>query len=193
MIVVENLEEPGEWLFIEYEHAFELIGNDLLITSAKDEKLKRFLKERGIPYREESVVELFPELPKPWAALDPKGEKELEPEEAKGTIIVGGILGAHPPKGRTWKELTSKMPKGVLVRNIGEGQFSIDGACAVAYLISKGIKLKEIEVLKGLKIRLPSLPGTEGYGELPYWYPVINGKPFFPEKLVEYIRKRELI
>ncbi|UXD21222.1 hypothetical protein IPA_01480 [Ignicoccus pacificus DSM 13166] len=193
MIVIENLEEPSEWLFIEYEHAFQLLGKDLLITNVKHPELKEFLRSLGIAFEERSVVEILGRLPRPWVVLDPKGKKALEPEEARGTVIVGGILGSHPPKGRTWRELTSRLPRDVLVRNIGEGQFTIDGACAVAYLISRGKRLEEIEIMKGLRVKMPSMPGMEGYEEIPYWYPVIDGKPFVSQKLIEYLKRTWLL
>ncbi len=193
MIVIENLEPPSEWLFYEYEHAYSLVGNELVITNVKHEELKKFLDELGVKYYEKSVTELLNEFPKPWVVLDPKGEKVLKPEEAKGTVIVGGILGAHPPKGRTWKELTSKLPKEVLVRNIGKDQFSIDGAVAVAYLISKGIPFDKIQIVKGLTVKVGSFMGMEVVEELPYAYPIIDGEVFISKKVIEYLKRKPLV
>ncbi|NPA84630.1 MAG: hypothetical protein GXO07_01330 [Crenarchaeota archaeon] len=194
MIVIENLEEFGEWVIYEYEHAHELLGGELLITNVKDEKMKEELERRGIRYEERSVSEIIESLPKPWVVLDPKGEKELEPEEARGTVIIGGILGSHPPKGRTWELLTSRLlPKGVLVRNIGKEQFSIDGAAAVAWLISRGKKLSEIEKVVGLEIEVEAMPGMSVVEELPYAYPVVNGEVFFSDKVREYLARKRLV
>ncbi|ABU82360.1 Protein of unknown function DUF431 [Ignicoccus hospitalis KIN4/I] len=193
MIIVENLEEFSEWLLYEYEHAYELVGDELLITNVKDERLKESLKELGIPFEERSVVEIIDHMPRPWVVLDPKGEGELTPDEASGTVVVGGILGAHPPKGRTWELLTSKLlPKGVLVRNLGPEQFSIDGAVAVAWLIKRGKKLSEIEKVVGLEVEVGEVMGMKVVEELPYAYPVIGGGVFFSEKVKEYLKRRRL-
>ncbi len=193
LIVIENLEPYGEWVIYEYEHAHELIGDSLLITNVKDEKMKEELEKRGIRYTEKSVEEILEELPKPWVVLDLKGERGLEPDEAKGTIIIGGILGSYPPKGRTWEMLTKRLlPKGVLVRNIGDEQYSIDGAAAVAWLVSKGKRLNEIEKVVGLEIEVETMPGMKVVDELPYAYPVIDGKVFFSEKVKRYLMRRRL-
>ncbi len=192
LIVIENLEPFSPWLLYEYEHAYELVGEALLVTNVKEEKLKEELEKRGIRFREESVVEILQELPKPWVVLEPKAEEELSPEEATGTVIVGGILGSHPPKGRTWQLLTSRLPDEVLKRNIGPHQFSIDGAVAMAWLISKGKRLKEIPIKVGLEIKVGEMPGMEIYDELPYAYPIIDGRVFFSEKVKEYLEKNLL-
>ena len=194
MIVIENLEDFGEWVLYEYEHAHELVGDELLITNVKDERMKKELKKRNIRFDERSVAEIIEALPRPWAVLDPKGEKPLEPEEARGTVIIGGILGSHPPKGRTWELLTKRLlPKGVLVRNLGKEQFSIDGAAAVAWLISKGKRLEEIEKVVGLEIEVESSPFMSVVEELPYAYPIINGEVFFSEKVREYLKRKRLV
>jgi len=192
MIVIENLEKYSEWLIIEYKNAFSLVGNELLITNVKDEKIKEALSKIGVRFDERSVREILDELPRPWVVLDPKASRRLEPQEAKGAIIVGGILGSHPPRGRTWIELTSRLPKEVLARNIGEGQFSIDGAAAVAYMVSKGMKVEDIKVIKGLKLKLARIMGMELEEELPYWYPLVDGKPFISDELIEYLKRRPL-
>ena len=194
MIVIENLEDFGEWVLYEYEHAHELVGDELLITNVKDERMKKELKKRNIRFDERSVAEIIETLPRPWVVLDPKGEKPLEPEEAQGTVIIGGILGSHPPKGRTWELLTKRLlPKGVLVRNLGKEQFSIDGAVAVAWLISKGKRLEEIEKVVGLEIEVESSPFMSVVEELPYAYPIINGEVFFSEKVKEYLKRKRLV
>jgi len=192
LIVIENLEQYSPWLIYEYEHAYELVGDSLLITNVKDQRLKEELRRRGIRFAEESVVELLPRLPRPWVVLEPKAKEGLKPEEAGGTIIVGGILGAHPPKGRTWELLTSKLPREVLQRNIGPHQFPIDGAVAVAWLVSKGKTLNEIPVKVGLEVKVGEMPGMEIVEELPYAYPIVDGKVFISEKVKRYLEKNLL-
>ena len=193
LIIVENLEEYGEWVLYEYQHAYQLVGDELLITNVKDKRMKEFLKKVGIKFEEKSVEEIIETLPKPWVVLDPKGEKPLTPEEASGSVIIGGILGSHPPKGRTWELLTERLlPKGVLVRNIGKEQFSIDGAVAMAWLVKSGKRLEEIEKVVGLEIEVEEFMGMRVVEELPYAYPIIGGEVFFSEKVKEYLRRKRL-
>lgn len=85
---------------------------------------------------------MLKELPKPIIVLDPKAKVNLDPGEASsGTIIIGGILGSHPPLGRTSVLISSRFrgfKEFVYFRKIGDRQFTIDGALAVAWLISQG-------------------------------------------------------
>jgi ribosome biogenesis SPOUT family RNA methylase Rps3 len=181
--VIEHLErEIGKWLLFEYEHVSEIVGkNHLLFANVKKENEKYALSKLGA-VEKKSATEVF--NPEKVVVLDPKAELPLKPEDFAGkeAVIIGGILGDHPPKGRTSQLLTRRFPRAV-VRNIGRWQFTIDGAVYVAKLVSKGKLLETIPVTKGLALRLNE------YGEvyLPYAYPLKNGKPVISQKLVAYL------
>ena len=189
IFVIEHLEpETGKWLLYEYEHASEIVGKNRLIftnVKKKDEAIK--LSRLG-KVEEKSAAEIF--SPEKVIILDPKAEEPLKPEDfaGKDAVIIGGILGDHPPKGRTRKLLTRRFPKAT-VRNIGKGQFSIDGAVYVAKLVSDGTPLEKIPVKKGLSLRLDE--HAEVY--LPYAYPLKDGKPIISQKLVAYLCSDQIV
>jgi ribosome biogenesis SPOUT family RNA methylase Rps3 len=189
LIVIEHLEELlSKWVVIEYINARRIVGSQLVITNAGKccSELSRIA--RCYP---QSITELQGELyssPENVIVLDPAAEKVLTSEEAAKAeaIVVGGILGDHPPRGRTRKLLTSRF-KGAKPRNIGPHQFSIDGAVYVAFQIAMGASLNDIRVALN-----PSIEVDLGeYGtvtvELPYAYPIVNGKPLIAEELLQHI------
>ncbi|MEM2028947.1 MAG: RNA methyltransferase, partial [Candidatus Bathyarchaeia archaeon] len=129
--VIEHLEpEVGKWLYFEYMNASRIVGKDRLIfTNVKNMKDAETLSGLGT-VRHESFIEIF--SPEKIVILDPRAPERLKPEDFAGkeAVIIGGILGDHPPRGRTRKLVTDKAPSS-LSRNIGRGQFSIDGAVYV--------------------------------------------------------------
>ena len=84
--------------------------------------------------------------------------------------------------------MTVRLPKAT-VRNLGKEQFSIDGAAYMAKLVSKGKRIEEIPVKKGLTIKLNRF--AEIY--LPYAYPLKEGKPVISEGLIEYLRSESIV
>jgi ribosome biogenesis SPOUT family RNA methylase Rps3 len=190
IFVIEHLEpEIGKWLLYEYEHTSEIVGkNRLMFTNVKKEEWRRLLSRLGT-VEEKSAAEVFNQ--EKVIILDPKAELPLTPEDFAGkeAVIVGGILGDHPPKGRTRKFLTRRFEKTATVRNLGKGQFSIDGAVYVAKLVSEGTPLTAIPVQKGLSLKL----NYHGEVYLPYVYPMWNGKPLISQKLVAYLTSDEII
>lgn len=187
--VIEHLEpEIGKWLLFEYEHVSKIVGkNHLLFTNVKKESEKHALSKLGA-VEKKNATEIF--NPEKVVVLDPKAELPLKPQDFAGkeAVIIGGILGDHPPKGRTSQLLTRRFPRAV-VRNIGRWQFAIDGAAYMAKLVIEGSLLKTIPVMKGLTLRLNE------YGEvyLPYAYPLKNGKPVISQKLVAYLCSDEIV
>jgi len=190
VFVIEHLEsEIGKWLLYEYEHASEIVGkNRLMFTNVKKEGWRRLLSRLGT-VEEKSAIEVFNH--EKVVVLDPKAELPLTPEDFAGkeAVILGGILGDHPPKGRTRKLLTRRFKKTATVRNLGKGQFSIDGAVYVAKLVSEGTPLKAIPVQKGLSLKL----NQHGEVYLPYAYPMRDGKPLISQKLVAYLTSDEIV
>ena len=194
LFVIEHLEdEVGKWVLLEYENVARIVSKEnLIITNVRNcgelgkiakcvnKDVTSFLRK----HEQDNIV-----------VLDPKADKVLEPwdfvDNKLNIIIIGGILGDHPPKGRTWKLLTTKiLEKGfnVKVRNLGKEQLTIDGAAYVAYLIFKGKRLSEIPFQEGLRI-VRKIGLIEHEIILPYKYPVLDGKPLVNPKLIEYLVK----
>lgn len=189
VFVVEHLEpEIDMWLLLEYANAIEIVGrNQLLFTNIKKRRDKLKLSKLGA-VEEKSASEIF--HPGKTVVLDPKAKLQLKPQDFAGkeAIVIGGILGDHPPKMRTSKLLTKRFPRATL-RNIGKAQFTIDGAVYVAKLVSEGIPLENIPVKKGLSLKLKAQ--AEIY--LPYAYPLNNGKPVIGKALIDYICSEEIV
>jgi ribosome biogenesis SPOUT family RNA methylase Rps3 len=172
-IVIENLEPLGKWVLYEYEHSYEAAGDLLLITNAKID---------GLPSTERRFFEVFD--PKKVVILDPKAPEELKPEDFDGieAVVIGGILGDHPPKGRTWELLTSEFPQ-AKARNLGKLQLPIDNAVLVTKLIMEGKRLSEIRLARGLKIECEFMRSKEVV-ILPFGYVIYQGRPFVSEKVL---------
>ncbi|RLI20708.1 hypothetical protein DRO54_05570 [Candidatus Bathyarchaeota archaeon] len=189
LFVIEHLElEIGKWLYIEYMHASEIVGKGRLVfTNVKNPRDARLLSKLG-KIKHESFAEIFSS--EEIIILDPKAPNELTPEDFTGkeAVIIGGILGDYPPRGRTAKLVTAKLPTAT-VRNIGEEQFSIDGAVYIAKLVSEGKRLEEIPVIKGLTIKLSE--NAEIF--LPYAYPLKSNLPVIHKDLIEYLRSEEIV
>lgn len=182
--VIEHLEpEIGTWLSIEYMHASEIVGkNRLIFTNVKGEAEKAKLSSLGT-VKEQSFAEIY--SPNEIIILDPKANSRLMPEDLayKKAVVIGGILGDNPPRGRTKLLITSRL-QGELARNIGKSQFAIDGAVYMAKLVSEGFRLEEIPVKRGLTIKLSEHHSIY----LPYAYPLKDGKPLIHSALIEYLR-----
>ncbi len=182
-VVIEHLEPwLSRWLWIEYSHACRLARGKLMFTNVKREDHRLALSTIA-PAFEESALELY--SPDEVVILDPQAEEKLEPWEigAETVIVVGGILGDHPPRGRTRKLLTSKAPR-AKARSLGEGQFAIDGAVYMALKVAEGTRLEEIPVKKGLTVRDGPLTI-----HLPYFYPLRNRKPVVSRQLIDYLKR----
>ena len=189
LFVIEHLEpEVGKWLYIEYMHSSEIVGKSkIMFTNVKNRNAALLLSKLG-KTQFKSFAEIF--KPEEVVILDPQAQKLLTPEDFKGkrAVIIGGILGDHPPKGRTQKLVTAKLPSAT-VRSLGDEQFSIDGAVYLAKVVSEGKKLEEVSIKKGLTIRLNEY--AEVY--LPYAYPLKDGKPVISKELIDYLCSDKII
>lgn len=197
LFVIEHLEPKlSQWLLLEYKHASKIVGKEnLMITNAKG--LRNVLNEIAGVF-EESIIELLGTKIKPnrVIVLEPKAKELLRPEDfiEYTLVIVGGIMGDHPPKGRTWKLLTSKLLEIAEPRSLGPYQFSIDGAVYMAYQVSKGKRLEDIEVIHDVEIEISSpYPGIQATIRLPYAYPIVNGKPLLAPGLIDYLKHNIVI
>lgn len=184
LFVIEHLEPKlSEWLRIEYSHAADIVGRDLMITNVK--KPDEFRKLAKIARVERKRVgEIFDQ--RELIVLDPRAGKKLSPADVRGkrAIVVGGILGEEPPLGRT-KELLTKMLSRAHARNIGRHQFAIDGAVYVARQVSGGVPLEEVPVQQGLELKI-----ERGHSVLlPYAYPLADGRPLVSRELIAYLKR----
>lgn len=120
--------------------------------------------------------------------LDPQSSEPLSYYDLSTHkfVVVGGILGDHPPRGRTKKLISDRMI-GVETRNIGAGQYSIDGSVYyVNYLWTRG-DMRDYEFVDGVTVNT-----STGHVYLPYRYPLVDGKPLLAPGLLEYLRDGEL-
>jgi ribosome biogenesis SPOUT family RNA methylase Rps3 len=185
--IIEHLEpEIWEWCLIEYENISKIVGRDSLWftnINLKDKHAKSLEKLGKVIH--DSVAKLNLQNA---CVLDPEVAKTLEPKEAKSFdyFIFGGILGDYPPRKRTSPELTSKI-KSAQARNIGKKQFSTDNAVLVTKQIVSGVSLEKMKFQDTLTIPINKIESTD----LPYCYPVINGKPQISKKLVAFLKKKK--
>ncbi len=194
VIVIEHLEPRfSRWLEAEYLHSLQIAGTRLVFTNMG--KLCSVIQWPFKPYcYMESVRHLAGILyndPRNIIVLDPTAKDTLTPEEAARAevIVIGGILGDHPPRRRTSTLLTRHLVPPGISRNIGKHQLSIDGAVYVALKIIEGRSLNDIEFIISPKIVVED--GFFGEVEiiLPYAYPIVDGRPLISRKVIEILRK----
>lgn len=184
--IIEHLEPVlGKWVWFEYEHASKIVGREnIIFTNVKNMEEAKKLIELGsvlsksvkdLPFNQKSIM-----------VLDPNAKKLLEPKDFRtaSCIVVGGILGDHPPAGRTEKLISWYLPF-ALKRSLGRYQFSIDGAVYLANEVRKGRKLEEIPVKVGLDVRVNKYYTIT----LPFAFPLVNKKPLISEDLLQYLKK----
>ena len=191
-IVIEHCEdELSPWLILEYRHASKIYGRDKLVFTRVPRRYHRLLSKYG-EVREESIVELVSSgsiSPSAVIVLDPRAAETLDYKHLLKAkyVVVGGILGDHPPRGRTWLYITSRMPSGVRAFNIGEGQYSIDGAVYYVDYLWRNKGLEGYRYVDGVVIE-----SEHGEIYLPFRYPVVNNKPLLAEGLEYYLKYRRL-
>jgi len=187
-LVIEHLEPCiNRWILAEYSFAAKLFPSRTVFTNVKRRRHAEVLSRLGRVERV-SVVELLGDRDD-VVVLDPRAEKPLELEDLREAsyVVVGGIMGSHPPEGRTWRFITSRMPR-AKPRNLGPDQFTIAGAVYVLKLIEEGRRLSDIPVVRGLRIERSLGKGIKHVIELPYAFPVDeSGKPVLPESYIDIV------
>ncbi len=192
LIVIEHCEDHlSRWLLYEYEDAARLSGGRIVFTHVSRREWCERLSRLGRCYRD-SIVELrgvLWEKPEEVIVLDPSAEKLLEPREARSArvVVVGGILGDNPPRGRTRECITGRMG-GVLARSLGPYQLSIDGAVYVYLRVEEGLEPTRVPVVTNPRFEFEVLPGVRVEVELPFAYPLVDGKPLIPEGVVRLLK-----
>lgn len=195
LIVIEHLEDHfSRWLRAEYRHAAEIAGERLFVTNAGcfcDEISRVVGREHCF---RESILELEGVLytsPERVIVLDPRAGEELTPGAAgeAEALVVGGILGDHPPRGRTWEALTRRaLEAGMRAAHLGEGQLSIDGAVYVALQVTRGRRVSELGFVDGLGVEVDLGDGFVREVWLPFRYPVVDGEPLVSREVLELLR-----
>ncbi len=183
IFVIEHLEpEIGKWLIMEYRHASKIVGENRLVFTNVKKKTHAIKLSKFGSVKPESFSELF--RPEEIIILDMKASKPLRVQDfaCKKAVVVGGILGDHPPKGRTFRLITSRVPEAA-ARNLGKFQFGIDGAVYMAKCVSEGTPLSEIPIKRRLTIKA----GETHFIILPYAFPVRGGKTIISQELVDYL------
>jgi len=191
-VVIEHCEGAlSPWLILEYRHASMIYGRERLVFTNVPRRYHRLLSKYGTVLSE-SVVDLVLAgrvSPERVVVLDPAAPEALEYRHLLGVeyVVIGGILGDHPPRGRTRLYITSRMPGGVRAFNIGEGQYSIDGAVYYVEYLWRNRGLQGFEYTDGVRVETD-------FGEvyLPFRYPLVNGKPLLADGLDYYLKYRRL-
>jgi len=194
-VIVENLEPcPSPWLLSEYRYVAELFPSNTVFTNVRGKALRHELVNLAPTFREGFIGFLSSRSIKPEEVivLDPSARRELRPEELGSVkaLIIGGIMGDSPRRGRTYKYITSKLPAST-ARSLGRGQLTIAGTAYILKRVLEGSRLSDIEVREGLKIRM-GLGGFELIIELPYTFPYEGGKPVLPEDYLRVIAERSI-
>lgn len=188
VIVIEHLEESmGLWVFLEYRHSSMIYGREYLWFTNVPSKYHRILCRYGKVFSK-SIVDLVKDGVvggNEVLVLDPQAEKSLTYDDLLRYkyIVIGGILGDHPPRGRT-KELLAKRLGKVETRNIGNRQYSIDGSVYYVNYLWTNKDLGNYKYIDGVEIKTPT-----GIIYLPFRYPVVEGKPLLAPGLREYLVK----
>lgn len=173
-----------EWLWLEYRHAAQLVEK-LAFTGVHDAQQRARLAELA-PAHAEPAAMVFPG--KRILVTDPEAPKPLTTEDFDrfDIVVIGGILGVEEFTGKTGKLITR--PHGLAARNLGKLQLPIDMAVLVANLVRLGARLEDIELTNLVEVDLG--PGRSV--ELPYAYPVVDGKLLITPGLVEYLQRKGL-
>jgi len=191
-IIIEHLEhEISPWLLLEYRHVSRIHGKERVWFTRVPIRYHRLLGLYGHVF-EESVIELLVKgfiNPSQTIVLDPLAPCKLQYSDlvAAKYVVIGGILGDHPPRGRTRIRITSRVPSTVRAFNIGEEQYSIDGS---AYYVKYLVEYKSDEgfqYIDGVRVEI-----EYGYVYLPYRYPLVDGKPLLADGLEYYLKYRKL-
>ncbi|MEM4040668.1 MAG: SAM-dependent methyltransferase, partial [Ignisphaera sp.] len=181
LIVIEHLEPClNKWLLTEYEFVTKIYGSRVIFTNVKNEEHHRILSRYAKVYSI-SATDMLKDLDS-VIVLDPEANKELEPEELMNTkyVILGGIMGDHPPRRRTKLYITSKLPRS-RARNLGKLQYTIFGAAYVLKQIELGKKVHDIKFIYGLDIKKILGNNVEVNIHLPYAFPLDdNGNIVLP-------------
>jgi ribosome biogenesis SPOUT family RNA methylase Rps3 len=176
-VIIEHLEpELSKWILYEYESAYNILGDNVLITGVKIDY---------IPSTEKRFHEVLD--PTKVVILDPFAEEKLSRKDLteNEAIIIGGILGDHPPRGRTKEFLSDNFPQ-AKKRNLGKDQFTIDSTALLIKELLLGKKKVKYTFMPKILCRYKE---TESEIDLPFAYVLLDGKPYIYPKLFSFLTK----
>ncbi|MEM4532691.1 MAG: SAM-dependent methyltransferase [Desulfurococcaceae archaeon] len=186
IVIIEHLEEYiSIWLFLEYRSSSLIYGKEYLWFTNIPFKYNRLLSKYGRVFNK-SIIELINDQfikSNEVIILDPSSSKNLEYGDLikYKYVVIGGIMGDHPPRGRTKKLISDKLPV-VETRKIGDKQYSIDGSVYYVNYMWNHRDMSSYRYVDGVE-----LTGESGSIYLPYRYPLEEGKPRITPGLVDYL------
>lgn len=193
-VIVEHLEPClSPWMLCEYEYLSKIFSGRTIYTNVKDGRAMEVLKKYGEVYSDEFTKAIKILNLRDVIVLDPKAEELLKRDElvqAEG-VVVGGIMGDHPPKGRTSELITNKA-KHLKSRNLGSKQLTIAGVAYVLKEMEGGKEFREIPIIEGVEIKV-KVGMVDIALELPYAFPAKNGQPVLPDNYIDTVIKKSLI
>lgn len=172
IVVIEHLEAyVNRWLLKEYEFVSETFKNRVIFTNVTKECDRLLLQPLGIVHKT-SAIELLNNVDN-VIVLDPSAKERLQVADLRMAryVVIGGIMGDDPPKGRTKLLITSRLSK-ALPRNLGEKQFTIAGAAYILRQVESGKNINDIKYVFGLKIKKRLTKDIEIEIDLPYAFPL---------------------
>ncbi|KAI1816308.1 DUF431-domain-containing protein [Poronia punctata] len=193
--IVEHLDpELGPWSELEYtaiaRETARAGGTFILSSMPAELKAKlpeRLANEPALRAETRGVEELYQGEGerKRVCLLDPKAEKDINPEDAGDfdVFLFGGILGDDPPRDRTG-ELRKKGYEG---RRLGPVQMTTDTAVRVTRMVvDEQFTLNKIPYLDHPELKINEHESTE----MPFRYVKgDDGNPVMPEGMMDLIKK----
>lgn len=204
--IVEHLDtELEDWQGLEYT----TISNESISTSNKfllsglDASLLDHSTPSGgliakIPDSSKTITSVerlypTPEARKRVCLLDPRGAKDLSPEDGDefDAFLFGGILGDDPPRDRT----ADLRKLGFPGRRLGPEQMTTDTAVRTTRLVvQQGVELGKIEYVDRPDIEIKDEEGKVVKGEtieMPFKYvkDKETGKAIMPQGMLELLGK----
>ncbi len=196
-VVVEHLEPCiSPWMLSEYEFLVEVLNDvaTVVFTNVRRKGDVDLLKSRvcssNCLVKQESITSLVREgVFSKVIVLDPQAPRELTLNDLRTyeVVVIGGIMGDYPPRGRTKELITSRLSYKAVPRNLGREQLTIAGTAYVLKRMLLGDELSSIKMVKGVKFRVELL-GSELEIELPYVFPLDeNGEVIIPSNYEDVV------
>ncbi len=189
-VVIEHLESCiNKWILLEYKFVIDIFGrNRVLISNIRNRCHEETLKQLGVELVKESATEWLKHRDD-VIVLDPRADRPLTVSDLQNAkyVVIGGIMGDHPPRGRTHTFITSKMNR-AKPRNLGPYQLTIFGAAYILKEIERGRNLDEIPLKFGLEVRKNLDKDISLTLYLPYAFPIDEkGTVVLPPNYLETI------
>jgi len=193
-VIIEHLEPCiSPWLLSEYRYVAKLFSGRVIFTNVTNANDAKKIKELGVIYSECFTYVVNTLGLRNLVILDPQAVDTLTHQDLidADAVVIGGIMGDHPPQGRTKKLISSKALY-AKTRNLGPKQLTIAGAAYVLKRVEEGVSVNELDIRFGLKIST-KVSGIELAVELPYAFPYENGAPVLPSDYLDTVIRKSLL